>query len=184
VTKPALIVVSGPPGTGKTTLAHRLARRLGCPAVSRDEIKEGMVLAAPGFAPGGDDSLNPPALGAFFDVLTVLLTARVTVVAEAAFQDRLWRPNLAPLGDVADIRIIRCATPAAVAHARVAERVADDAHRAAHGDRDLLEAIAAGRHSNDSFVPIRLDAPALTVDTSDGYRPGLPEVIAFARGEA
>ena len=51
VALPTLIVVSGPPGSGKTTLAHEIARAAGCPAVSRDEIKEGMAHATPGFTP-------------------------------------------------------------------------------------------------------------------------------------
>jgi predicted kinase len=46
---PVLAVVSGPMGPGKATLAHRLARAVGCPAICRDEIKEGMVQASPGF---------------------------------------------------------------------------------------------------------------------------------------
>jgi len=49
---PTLVVVSGPPGTGKTTLAHKIAKAVGCPAVCRDEIKEGMMHAAPGFVTG------------------------------------------------------------------------------------------------------------------------------------
>jgi dephospho-CoA kinase len=36
-----------PAGSGKTTLAHALAA-VGCPAICRDEIKEGMVHATPG----------------------------------------------------------------------------------------------------------------------------------------
>jgi predicted kinase len=44
---PVLVVVSGPMGSGKTTLARKIARSVGCPAICRDEIKEGMVHAAP-----------------------------------------------------------------------------------------------------------------------------------------
>ncbi|WP_433685874.1 zeta toxin family protein [Nocardia sp. CA-119907] len=32
---PTLVVVSGSPGAGKTTLAHALATRVGCPAICR-----------------------------------------------------------------------------------------------------------------------------------------------------
>jgi predicted kinase len=56
VSCPALVVVSGPPGSGKTTLAHEVARAVGCPAICRDEIKEGMAHATPGFAPGPGDT--------------------------------------------------------------------------------------------------------------------------------
>ena len=173
--------MSGGPGTGKTTLAQALAHELGCPAIIRDEIKQGMVMSTPGYQSGGDDPLNYPTLDAFFGVLKVLLQGGVTVVAEAAFQDRLWRPNLEPLADLAQIRIIRCTTPAAIAHDRIVERAEENAHRAAHGDHDLLEAIAAGEHSLESFVPISLDVPTLAVDTSHGYTPSIKDIAAFVR---
>ena len=56
---PLLVVVSGPPGSGTTTLAHKLARAIPCP-VCRDEIKEGLLQGVPDYvpAPGYDPPLE------------------------------------------------------------------------------------------------------------------------------
>ncbi len=104
---PTLVVVSGPPGAGKTTLAHALGRALPCPAVCRDEIKEGMAHAVPGYTPTPGDALARRTYATFFALLTLLVDASVSVVAEAAFQDRLWRPALQPLLDRAVLRLMQ-----------------------------------------------------------------------------
>ncbi|MFD8965816.1 hypothetical protein ACFV0C_12540 [Streptomyces sp. NPDC059568] len=104
----------------------------------------------------------------------------MTVVAEAAFQDKLWRPNLEPLAGVADIRVVRCAVGSAVAHERIVRRAEVNVRRAAHADHDLLRAIANGEWPLEAWVPISLDVPTLVVDTSDGYAPGIEEIVSFA----
>ena len=41
--RPVFVVVNGPPGSGKTTLAERLAPLLGLPLISKDVIKEALM---------------------------------------------------------------------------------------------------------------------------------------------
>jgi predicted kinase len=173
--KPMLVVVSGPPGTGKTTLAHRVAAAIGCPAICRDEIKEGMVHASPGFVPGPGDPLTMRTLSTFFDVIGLLVGRGTTVVAEAAFQDRLWNPGLAPLLSRADVRVVHCTVPAAVALARINARTDTDPRRAAHEDKQI--SAEARLRTHNAFQSVDLPVPAITVDTTT--EPPLDEILRF-----
>ncbi len=178
---PVLVVISGPAGAGKTTLAHGLARALGCPAICRDEIKEGMARAAASFTAGPGDELTMRTLPVFFGVLDLLVRAGVTTVAEAAFQDPTWRQGLEPLSGRARIRIVHCCVDADLAFSRRLRRSVADPLRRAHPDPGPQEAAAQARRHR-AFVRLALDVPALEVDTTDGYVPPLAEIVAFADG--
>lgn len=166
------MLITGPGGVGKTTLAHALARRIGCPVVSRDEIKEGMAAATPDFVPAVSDPLTMRTYDVFFAVVRLLLENQVTLVAEAAFQHDRWEAPLKNLRPLAHLRVVRCQVAADVRLLRAERRRQDDRTRAAHDD--------AGYFSADApFTAIRVDAPTLDVDTADGYRPDLDAIVSF-----
>jgi len=171
---PTLIIVSGPAGSGKTTLAHELAPAIGCPALCRDEIKEGMVASNPGFVPAISDLLTVRTYELFFEAIALFLKAEVTLVAEAAFQHTIWWQGLQPLTEMATLKIIRCHLPEAVARERQLTRLAAQATRTAHADAEHLSV-------DRTFDAIHLDAPTLDVDTGDGWHPSLDVIVAFCR---
>ena len=121
--RPRLILVTGPAGSGKTSLAYALGRAIGCPVVSRDAIKEGMVVAEPGFAATTGDHLTARAYEVFFATLALMLRAEVTTVAEASFGHQRWVTGLASLTDLAHLRVVRCQVSDAEARSRMQRRL-------------------------------------------------------------
>jgi hypothetical protein len=102
-------------------------------------------------------------------------------VAEAAFQDQVWRPRLAPLLPLARLRIVHCITAPEVAFRRIVRRGAGSGVRTAHADPGPAdEAAYIRRHL--MFDRVCLDAPWIEVDTTSSYRPGIDRVVAFING--
>ncbi|MCY3959257.1 MAG: AAA family ATPase [Chloroflexi bacterium] len=186
--RPTLVVVSGPPASGKTTLARALAHAVHCPAICRDEIKEGFVrgTTSGSFVPARGDAANQAATAAFFDVVELLLQRGVTLVAEAAFQHRRWAPRLTALANLGQVRIINCVADEAVARQRRRQRwIKEPWRRRFHADPDPQQLAAMDPRTIDPpgpYQPIGLALPTLVVDTSDGYRPDFDEIVAFASG--
>ena len=152
-----------------------------CPAICRDEIKDGLVHASGiGDQSLDDDAVSRQAFRTFFEVLRLLVTAGVTVVAEAAFQDKLWRLGLEPLLNLADMRVIHCVADSALARERIIKRLAEyPTSRASHLDRELLEQLDSGKLSLETFQPLSIAAPSIRVDTTNRYHPDLDQIIGF-----
>src|ERR1700733_9059285 len=92
--KPKCIVVTGRPGAGKSTLAKELAKLLYMPVISRDEIKEGYVNTFGVRHEELPPDSNSIATEIFFDTVSFLLGRKISLIVEAAFQHRVWQPQM------------------------------------------------------------------------------------------
>jgi predicted kinase len=176
--KATLVVVSGPFRSGTREVAHALGERMPCPVICRDEIKEGMVHASgTDFEPAAGDDLNQPTLRVFFEALRLMVMAEVTVVAEANFQDRLWRSGLEPLTELARLRVVQCHVDPAIARDR--REAAADAGSGRFHARIIGDTVEDWEESFASFERVSLPAPSVDVDTSHGFAPEIGEILRF-----
>jgi predicted kinase len=174
--KATLVVVSGPFRSGTREVAHALGERMPCPVICRDEIKEGMVHAS-GTGPAAGDDLNQPTLRVFFEALRLMVMAEVTVVAEANFQDRVWRSGLEPLADLARLRIVQCHVDPAIARDR--REAAAEAGSGRFHARIIGDTVEDWEESFAAFERLSLAAPSADVETSHGFAPEIAEILRF-----
>jgi hypothetical protein len=147
-------------------------------------VKEGLVNSLTSAAADQDD-IQRQANHAFFQTVELLLQHGVTLVAEAAFQHKVWAPNLEPLFAIATTRIIVCNIDPELARSRHIDRsLADPERERFHGD-PVVQAAHEGRQLPiASYDPPKFDVPTLVVDTTQGYQPTLGAIVSFARGES
>ena len=137
-----------------------------------------MVHAYPGdFRPGAGDPLTQPTLTLFFEVVAALLTAGVTVVAEAAFVDERWRSGIRRLPVSPN-----CGSSSAMWTRRSAATGVRAAVAGGSGKthaRLIGESLEDWEEAYSSFERLSIAAPSIDVDTTDGFQPDLEAIVAF-----
>jgi predicted kinase len=167
---PRLVVVTGPPGAGKTMIATELRTRLGLPLIAKDTLKELL-----GGALGIEERTRSQQLGVLvFELIAVvvkeLLEQGVSVIAEGNFteQSRLF----AGLPPAAIVQVYVTAAPETLRE-RMLTR---DTHRhPVHYDREAADEVSA-RAAGGEWPPLPLGGRLIEIDTTTW--PDLDQVLA------
>ncbi|MFJ4673908.1 AAA family ATPase [Kitasatospora purpeofusca] len=174
--RPTLVVVSGPPGSGKSTTARRIADRACLPVISRDALKGGICFTH-GQVPADIAALTAER---FRTTLVELATAGVSLVAEWALHRATARELLPLLGGVAELRLVQCTAPREVLLDRVRARLADDpGTRWPFPDERVLADLADGSFPLAEFTPADAAPATLVVDTSGPGEVDLDPILRF-----
>lgn len=180
---PRLVLVSGSPAAGKTTIAHAIGARLPCPVVSWDEIKEGLVHARGDGTPEWGAPVAHETFALFYRIVGELIRSGCSVVAEAAYLRDLSE-EVKELAGQADACVVHCRVDRDVAIERFVERAdSDPVRRVSHPDDQIVAAMKIGAFDWERYEPMDLAVPILRVETTNGYDPALHDVVEFSRGQ-
>ncbi|HEX8995685.1 MAG TPA: ATP-binding protein [Ktedonobacterales bacterium] len=179
---PLLVVITGKPATGKTTLGRRLAVDLRLPFFSKDSLKETLFDSL-----GADDRAWSRRLGiASFALLRhiseAMLSAGQSLIVEANFLDGYDTPYYQTLvtrhgAHVAQIWLT--ATPETIAQ-RFEQRAASDERHPGHVELANLDIFRpALLHNVDG--PLSLDGALQIVDTTDFAMVEYGALLRFVR---
>lgn len=168
MTGPLLVIVTGHPASGKTTLARRLSDELQVPLVAKDGIKERLFDVLGGGDSDWSHRLGLAAMKLLYDQLESILTAGVAVVAEANFDRELATVELGALIGRTNARVVQVVMRADGDELvrRFRDRIDSGERHPGHPQgRDVVAELAAA--VRDPYVPPDLPGPTVDVDVND-----------------
>jgi len=171
VSKPLVVIISGHPCTGKTTLGRKLARDLPLPLIAKDDIKEALFDTL-----GVGDRAWSQKLGRatytllYLQLLTQLRASRSAIV-ESNFSPAMAGAELRALAarhPFEPFQII-CRTEREVLFERYRRRSLSGERHPGHLDQ-LLYGELVERYAEEEYGPLTLGGAVARVDTTEWTR--------------
>jgi predicted kinase len=166
---PLLVVVTGPPASGKSRVARALARELEIPFLSKDEFKERLYEV---FGSDGDveERVERASLAILFSVAGSELDAGVSVMVESNFDAESDVEPVRDLERERDLRLVQihCGGPTDRIVEHFAERSAGGKRHPGHDD-DPEDAEEVRRKLDAGlWDPLGLPGELISIDVVSG----------------
>ncbi len=162
-----VILITGHPATGKTTLAHYLARELRLPLIWKDQIKETLFETLGISTIEWSRKLGIAAWELLYQQVENLLQVGISHVVESNFDPLYANAHWQGLKQAYDFRLIqvRCETEPETLLERYWQRIEQGERHAGHfdasGDKSFLATI------QESMGWVTVESERLSIDTTD-----------------
>jgi predicted ABC-type ATPase len=161
--RPLLVLISGHPGSGKTTLGRVLSDAMHLPHINRDRIRAGWQHTH-------DRAIDDPrhAWEVFAQAIELYAANGISLVVDQTLYTGMEPEITERFVPIASVVNVHCRCPHA--YERWVEKV-----RVHEGWEEVNERVL--RETHKFTDPLALGVPLLEVETSDGYDPPLDELI-------
>jgi predicted kinase len=157
---PLLVVVTGMPSSGKTTIAESLAERLRLPLIAKDDLKESLFESLGAGDVAWSSRLGNAAYNLIFELASRILAAHVSMIVEANFfVDQATRFTSLPRHRLVQIH---CDAPLEV----LLDRYAARERHPGHHDDEKIDQLAA-RYERGAHAPLPVPGELIRLETRE-----------------
>jgi predicted kinase len=174
--EPRLVIVTGAPASGKTTVARALARQLRYAIVCKDDVKESLADALGAGDRARSRELGQAAYAVMERLASRMLGEGVSVILEANFWRERAEPWMRALARDRRAFVIVCVVAPELRRERFRSRGAAGGRHAVHLDQEILDREWT---DDDSAFRVDLGRGSLVVDTTSAAVPSVEEIARW-----
>jgi len=166
--QPFVLIVTGAPASGKTTLGRQLAAALGLPYFSKDLFRESLFDSLGWHDRAWSQRLGGASTRLLFRSAEALLAAGQSVLLECNFYAQWDTPQLLGLRDRFACRFVQvvCTADGPTLVERYERRALSGERHPGHTDATSLDELRP-RLLNERWEALDIDGPVLTIDTTN-----------------